>query len=197
MDDLRADLPGGTGVTMWTLGHAHHAWDHYLALLGSTGIELVVDIRSRPYSRYAEHFNRERLQTALESAGLRYLWLGKRLGQRPASDEFYDAEGYVLYGRLAAQKWFLKDIGRIEHEAGQQRVALTCLEEEPERCHRYWLLGKLLVERGADVRHIRRNGSIERQAEVGHRLGVTQESLFEPAPGVWRSPMPMRDAHGR
>jgi uncharacterized protein (DUF488 family) len=196
VDDLRADLPGGTGVTVWTVGHAHHPWDHYRKLLESAAIELVVDVRSRPYSRYAEHFNREQLQPALEHVALRYLWLGERLGQRPTDDKFYDAEGYVLYERLAAQKWFLKDIGRIEHEAGQQRVALTCLEEEPERCHRYWLLGKLLVQRGAEVCHIRRDGSVERQADIDHRLGLTQVSLFDATTPIWRSPLPMRDEHG-
>jgi uncharacterized protein (DUF488 family) len=194
--DLRADLPGGTGVTVWTVGHVHHSWDHYRELLESVGIKLVVDVRSRPYSRYAEQFNREQLEPALERIGLEYLWLGQRLGQRPRGEEFYDAEGYVLYERLAAQKWFLKDIGRIEYEASQQRVALTCLEEEPERCHRYWLLGKFLVERGAEVCHLRHDGLVERQGDIDHRLGLTQVSLFTQTPSVWRSPMPMRDAHG-
>jgi len=195
MSDYADDIPPGTEVTVLTVGHAHHSVEHYLRLLRLHGVDVVVDIRSRPYARHAEHFNREQLAPTLEAADVGYLWLGERLGQRPDGDEYYDEAGHVLYDRIASRKWFLKDIGRVEYEAERRRVALTCLEEEPERCHRYWLLGRVLAERGARVVHVRRDGSVEGQADVDHRLGITQGSLFD-EPRPWRSPQPMRDAHG-
>lgn len=169
--------------------------EHYLGLLDQHRISVVIDVRSRPYSRRAPHFNREELQSALEQHGLQYEYLGERLGGRPEGNEFYDDEGHTLYDPLVAQRWFLKDIGRIEHLAEGDPVALTCLEEQPERCHRYYLLGKVLSDRGAQVVHIRRDGRLHTQNDIGQMLGEGQDSFFaEPTP--WRSPEPMRDGHG-
>jgi uncharacterized protein (DUF488 family) len=198
MSDLRDDIARGTGVTVGTVGHAHHPFEHYVELLQQHDIALVVDVRSRPYIRHAPHYNREALDPALTERGFEYLYLGEHLGQRPEGDRFYDDEGHTLYGEVAKEPWFLKAIGRVEFEAERQRVVLTCLEEEPERCHRYHLLGKVLCDRGARVLHVRRDGTVESQQEVSQRRGEGQASLFGDAePQMWRSPDPMRGGHAR
>ena len=57
--------------------------------------------------------------------------------------------------------------------ARTSKVALTCIEEDPERCHRHLLLGKTLTDRGADVQHIRHAGYLESQTELDERMCVT------------------------
>ena len=52
-------------------------------LLRQHGIELVVDVRSTPYSRYVPQANRENLARTLESAGIAYRWMGEPLGGKP------------------------------------------------------------------------------------------------------------------
>lgn len=193
---LDAELPSGT-ETIWTLGHASLPIDAYLRLLRGCQIDLVVDVRSRPFARWAEHFNGEQLEPALRDADINYWWRGELLGQRPAGADFYDAEGHTVYARLLEQKWFMKAIGELEHAAKSQRIALTCIEENPADCHRYLLLGRLLVQRGHEVLHIRKSGRVSRQQDVAMLRGEGQGALFgEPEEEVWRSPKPMRLGHG-
>lgn len=194
--DLRSDFLRGTGVTVWTLGHSHHPIELFLSRLRENDIERVVDVRSRPYARRAAQYNRPELETTLHDAGIGYAWLGDKLGQRPEGERFYDAEGYTLYDELLKEPWFMKAIGLLEHEAEEHRLALVCLEEEPERCHRWALIGKLLADRGASVIHIRRDGRLQSQQEVDYVAGRAQESLFGRS-GVWRSPEPMWDMEAR
>jgi uncharacterized protein (DUF488 family) len=192
MDDMQAPYERGSGVTVWTLGHAHHPFDYYVQLLGKHNIERVVDVRSVPYAKHAPHFNRDDFEHALSKRDIGYLYLGAYLGQRPSEARFYDDDGHTLYEELVKERWFLKAIGQVEHEAAQQRLALTCIESKPEECHRYHLLGKVLAERGAAVVHIHRDGSLETQQDVGQRLNEGQGALFDDEePQVWRSPTRM------
>jgi uncharacterized protein (DUF488 family) len=182
-------------VTLWTLGHGHSELDDYLALLADNSIDTVVDIRSIPTIRFAPWFSRANFEPALISSGLEYVYLGDRLGGRPHGDQYYDAEGHTLYEPVSAEPWFGEGIEQLETLATSGRVALTCLEEEPERCHRHPLLGRVLQDRGATVLHIRRSGLIESQADVDQRMGSLQTSLL--AAPVWRSPLPMHGGHNK
>jgi uncharacterized protein (DUF488 family) len=168
----------------------------FLARLGENEIELVVDVRSRPYARHAPQFDRPELEHSLTADGISYQWLGDKLGQRPEGGHFYDPEGHTLYDELLKEQWFMKAIGLLEHEAETRRLAVICLEEEPERCHRWALIGKLLADRGASVRHIRADGRVQSQPEVDYLAGVAQQSLFGEE-RVWRSPEPMWDMRTR
>ena len=46
-------------ITLWTVGHSNHPLGAFLDLLAQHRIEVVADVRSSPYSRYASQFNRE------------------------------------------------------------------------------------------------------------------------------------------
>ena len=89
-----------------TIGHSNHAPDTFAALLRQHGVNVVVDVRSTPYSRYLPHFNKEHLAESLEEAGIRYSFLGKELGGQPAERAFYDDDGRVMYDKLAATAAF-------------------------------------------------------------------------------------------
>ena len=93
-------------MTIWTVGHSRHQLPALLAVLRGPGVELVADIRSRPFSRYNPQFNRERFGAALSEAGLGYLFLGAELGGRPPEPEFYDGDGHVRYVALASTERF-------------------------------------------------------------------------------------------
>ncbi len=148
-----------------TIGHSNHSMETFLKLLQQFQIQVVVDVRSQPYSRYVPHFRKEALQQFLEEAGVRYLFLGRELGGRPSGDEFYDGEGQVLYRQLAESALFQEGIARLEKGLENYRVALMCSEEDPAKCHRLWLLGRVLQERGVEVSHIRGDGTLQGQRE--------------------------------
>ena len=133
--------------------------------------------------------------TALARCAIGYIPFGRDLGGRPEGDEFYDEQGHVLYGRLAASPAFLDGLDRVLAQARTSRIALLCSEEDPSRCHRHLLIGRVLRERGVPVSHLRRDGRIETEAELAARetSDRPQDALFEgdTAKRPWRSPRPV------
>jgi len=168
--------------SFFTLGHSNHSIEDWLALLVRHGVDVVVDIRSSPYSKYAPHFDKELMQRSLEKAGIRYLYLGAELGGRPANQAYYDAAGHVLYGRLCGDAAFKAAIVRLESGMERYRVALLCGEEDPAHCHRRLLIGRVLTERGHTMLHIRGDGRLEPDeavaAQAGKPLIDAQPALF-------------------
>ena len=168
-----------TAGTIWTLGHSTHELPVLLDLLRGPGIEVVADIRTQPFSRWNPQFNRERLRAALADAGLRYVSLGAELGGRPPEAEFYDGAGHVRYGAVARTERFNSGLERLLDAAGENRVAILCSEENPARCHRRLLVGRVLVGRGVEVVHIRGDGSVVADRQLGpYPPDVNQDSLF-------------------
>lgn len=116
-------------LSLLTVGHSNHSFERFLELLEEQGVEVLVDVRSNPYSRFASQFNRDPLAEAVKRAGIKYVFLGRELGGRPDGDEFYDDDGHVLYGRVSRSPLFLAGIDRLERGLGQHRVAIMCSEE--------------------------------------------------------------------
>jgi uncharacterized protein (DUF488 family) len=151
---------------VFTIGHSNHSAERLAALLKRHGIEVLVDIRSRPYSRHAPQFNARGIEANLSGNEIRYLFLGRELGGRPEEETFYDAKGRVDYALVERSRPFLDGIKRVEREIQSNRVTLLCSEEDPARCHRRLLVGRALEERGFTLRHIRGDGSIQIEGET-------------------------------
>lgn len=177
---------------VYSVGHSNQSLDAFLALLKRHGVEGVADVRSAPYSRHAPHFNRPELERAVRAAGLAYVFLGRELGGRPEGDEFYDAEGHVLYGRVARAPFFQDGLRRLVEGARRRRVAMMCAEEDPAVCHRHRLVARVLTERGMPVRHLRGDGRIQTDAEVAGGPAEEQGLLFDEfREAAWRSLRPV------
>lgn len=184
---------------VYTIGHSNHPLEILLLLLESNEIQVLVDVRSQPYSRYTPHFDGPELKASLAQSGIQYLFLGREIGGRPEGSEFYDEQGYVLYGRVAASQLFQEGLSRLEREIDQHRVALVCGEEDPSGCHRRLLIGRVLAEQGVEMVHIRGDGSLQTEAELAEgesraSRGSAQLSLFDlplfdlpPKEKPWRS----------
>jgi uncharacterized protein (DUF488 family) len=172
---------------LYTVGHSNHALEDFVRLLQSHAVQVLVDVRSSPHSRYVPHFNRESLHAALREAGMRYLFLGKELGGRPEGDDFYDEDGFVLYSRVAESPLFLAGIDRLEAGIRRYRVAIMCSEEDPAVCHRHLLVGRVMAERGAEITHIRGDGSLQTDSDL-RPAGYEQPFLFDlPKEDTWKS----------
>jgi uncharacterized protein (DUF488 family) len=187
MDDKAAP----SGRRIFTIGHSNHDEETFVNLLRRHEIEVVADVRSQPYSKHSTQFNADQMQRLLAGAGIRYLFLGQELGGRPAEAELYDAEGRVLYDRVAASASFLEAMDWLEREAQQRRVALMCGEENPLECHRNLLVGRVLAQRGVEVRHIRGDGRLQTSGELERDADPSksrQQLLFpELKEQPWRS----------
>ncbi len=178
-------------TTVFTIGHSNQSFNEFVALLMKQNIECVVDVRSKPYSRF-RHFNREALTERLDGHGIDYLHMGDQLGGHPDSDEFY-VNGRVLYERVAKLRVFRRGIDRVADESEQRCVAVMCAEEDPTQCHRHTLLALALQERGLRVQHLRRDGSIQDATAMTDPPDL-QMPLLEPEGEdlTWHSPKRIR-----
>jgi len=186
-----------------TIGHSNHTVEHFLSLLKAQAVQVVVDTRSQPYSKYATQFDHEALKPVLQDVGIRYLYLGRELGGRPEGDEFYDGEGHVLYDRVAATSLFQEGLSRLERGIREYKVALLCAEENPAACHRRLLVGRVLVDRGIQVEHIRGDGRIQTEQEVAAEVDPNRDQLtlfqkveaepWKSIPSVLRKKRPNRE----
>jgi uncharacterized protein (DUF488 family) len=163
----------------WTVGHSNHEFEEFAELIRGEQIEFLVDVRSFPYSRFASHFNREELDTAISQLGVRYLFLGGALGGRPEREEHYDGEGHALYGPMSEEPDFVAAI--------DGRLALLCSCGNPRDCHRRLLVGKVLCDRGAELRHIVRDGCVQTERSVTLNAPNNPQSLFGHEEPPWRS----------
>lgn len=172
---------------LFTIGHSTHSLEAFVELLKHHAIDVLVDSRSSPYSRHVPHFNKEMLQATLKAAGIKYVYLGKELGGRPEGEEYYDAEGFALYYRVAESAFFQAGIARLEKGLRQYRVAIMCSEEDPHGCHRRLLVGRVMARRGVKIRHIRGDGTVQPDAVLQEGM-YEQGTLFEmPEDNTWKS----------
>jgi uncharacterized protein (DUF488 family) len=74
---------------------------------------------------------------------------------------------------------FAAGLERLLTGAGTYRVAILCSEENPEHCHRRLLVGRVLTDRAITVLHIRGDGSVISEEDLG-RLpeDAAQGALF-------------------
>lgn len=153
-------------TVLYTIGHSNHPADGFVELLRQHGIQLVVDVRSSPYSRYVPQANRETLARSLAAAGIGYRWLGDRLGGKP--------EGAVAaYDQLRASPAFEQGIRDLLALAHRSRTAIMCSEGDHRTCHRHKLITPTLVEQGVEVMHIQPDGTV-----VDERSQPRQLALF-------------------
>lgn len=174
---------------IWTVGHSTQTLDDFIWVLGRHGIDTIVDVRSAPYSRFAKQFNKLDLEAGLLRRNLAYRYEGQRMGGRPSDPTCYRAgvvpdhaerEDFlqlVDYEAVKQKEWFQEALDEVVVLSTSHRVALMCSEENPMDCHRHRLIASALIERGIEVRHIRRDGSAK-QASFPAEQPLLQPALF-------------------
>lgn len=171
-------------MRLFTIGHSNHAPEHFQRLLSQHGIEVLVDVRSSPRSRYVDWADRSKIAGVTEAVSVRYLFLGKELGGRPEPAAFYDEAGRVLYGKVSKSADFLAGIERLRQGVQRYQVAIMCSEENPTACHRRLLVAKVLLEGGWVITHIRGDGRCEVESKP---IALSEGSLFDDEESLWRS----------
>lgn len=120
-----------------SVGHSNQPIGAFLAILKKHQVELVVDVRSLPVSRFCPHFSKNALQDTLAKADIKYLYRGKNLGGRGVN---------VGWDEAIEELICLAEDGK--------RVVVMCSEKNYLKCHRYTAITPSLEERGVRVVHI-------------------------------------------
>lgn len=161
---------------LFSIGHSNASIEKFLALLKQHEIGLLADVRSQPYSRYNPHFGREALKQAVMAKDIKYVFLGDRIGGKPANADLILPNGKVDYEKLSATEVFQSGIDQLLELAESHKVSFMCAEADYKHCHRYWLITRTLVQRGINVQHILHTGEIVRSTATEFKSA--QPSLF-------------------
>lgn len=167
---------------LYTIGHSNHTIDYFIALLKRHKINMVVDVRSVPYSRYCPQFDKNVVSAVLQAANIQYMFLGRELGARPDDPACYEG-GCVDFKWIAGRKEFKDGLQRLLTGIGEYYIALMCTEKEPLECHRTILICRNLKEHKLCIKHILEDGRIEEHHDTERRLVKMlkiEPTLFEP-----------------
>ncbi len=153
-------------IDLYTIGHSSHTWEDFAPLLLDNEIELLVDVRSNPVSRFAPFANHRTLPDLLESVGIDYEFMGGPLGGKPADRAMYDPKGKPDYRRMRSLDDFQDAIEQLAGMASRRQTVILCSEEDPSQCHRRLLLGPSLEAAGCGLVHIRGDGSVQKNEQL-------------------------------
>ena len=147
------------GKTVYTIGHSHHEPDAFIALLKKHKIELLVDVRSQPYSSYIKQFSKKALMDALRKNGIEY-WHLPEMGGKPDDESLY-IDGKVSFELIKETDGYKTSLKSLKKMISLKTIVLMCGEEDPAKCHRSIMITSDLIKLGFDVKHIRGDGSLE------------------------------------
>jgi len=158
-------------TTIYTIGHSNLRFDELVDLLSKNKIEMLVDVRSTPYSQYNNQFDREQISHKLPQNGIEYKYGGDFLGGRPNDPKCYKNEivpdedhadylHLVDYPEVMKKEFFQRGINYLIKLAKERKLVVMCSEEDPSICHRHHLIGKYLVSQQIAVLHIRGDGKL-------------------------------------
>ncbi len=154
-------------AAIFSIGHGNRAINDFVSLLSKYEIEYLIDVRSKPYSRFNPDFSKSALEKSLVKHKIRYIYMGDLLGGFPDNKDCYTADGRVDYGKLKLQPNYHLGIDRLRNAWDQGlHVAIMCSELKPQHCHRSKLIGESLVEVAIPVLHIDESGEAKSHAQV-------------------------------
>lgn len=144
---------------VFSIGHSNLSYRSFAALLRKAGIEKVVDVRSKPFSKYVKHFNYDVLKRKLKQSGFDYLYLGNQLGSDNLRLRVLQ-DSRASYRARLAQTEFEDGIRQLLASIASKRVTVMCVEADPYRCHRHTVLVPELEQHGVAMKHILKTGLI-------------------------------------
>ena len=158
-------------TSLFSIGHGNKKVDVFLQELRSFNIDYLVDVRSKPYSKFNPHFNQNELQYFLKKHNIKYLFLGDLIGGLPDDKSCYDENGKVDYQLLKDKDFFKQGLNRLITAHNKNlKVAIMCSETNPQECHRSKLIGKELLKYGIDINHIIKKNNFKTQSELNREL---------------------------
>lgn len=160
-----------TDTTIYSIGHGNKKIENFIAELKSFKIQFLLDIRSKPYSKWNPQFNQAALDLELKNNGITYVFVGDTLGGLPEDRSCYDYDGKVVYDLIKEKDFFKQGLERLT-TANEKKInlAIMCSESKPEECHRSKLIGQELLNKEISLKHIVSDKRVKSQETVMNEL---------------------------
>lgn len=160
-----------TEATLFSIGHGNKDIANFIAELKSFNIQFLLDIRSKPFSKWNPQFNQSALELELKTHGIKYVFIGDSLGGLPDDRSCYDYDGKVVYDLIKEKDFFKEGIDRLKTANDKNlNVAIMCSETKPEECHRSKLIGQELLKDDISLKHIVSQTKFKTQQTVMNEL---------------------------
>lgn len=141
--------------TIYSIGHGNKKIEEFIEELKSFNILFLLDIRSKPYSKWSPQFNQNQLEIELNNNNIKYVFIGNMLGGLPNDRSCYDNNGKVVYDYIKQKLFFRQGLKRlITANQKQINIAIMCSESNPCECHRSKLIGQELLNQDISIKHI-------------------------------------------
>ena len=152
---------------IYTIGHSTRTTDELIALLRENGVDLLVDVRTVPRSRFNPQFDTDALPEPLADAGIGYRHIAALGGLRhrpkdapPTRNTLWRNDAFRNYSDYATSDTFRVGLAELHDLAREHRCAIMCAEAVWWRCHRR-IVADYLLAGDAPVAHIMGAGKIE------------------------------------
>lgn len=142
--------------------------EEFADALKSLGVEVLVDLRRRPRSKF-KGFNKTSLQAELGRRGIDYIWMGELLG------------GFVNYATYTKTREYELGLDLLSAIAMEKRTCIMCVEEDREACHRRFIVEELR-RRGFRIESLRPQLKVPRKAQPLSTTSTTNNTSGE---GRW------------
>src|SRR5665811_317713 len=136
----------------FTIGHSTRQIGEFVALLNTSQIGLVVDVRSIPRSRTNPQYNRETFPETLSSFQIAYEYIGELGGRRakardiaPSINGYWENQSFHNYADYAMGSSFHSGFAKLLELGRTRRCAVMCAEAVWWRCHRRIIADYLLA----------------------------------------------------
>lgn len=160
----------GKGI-LYTIGYSgFYDTADFIAALKKYNIDVLIDVRSMPFSRGFEQYNRNNVEPLLKEKGIYYRNYANEFGARQKERAFY-RDGRLDFAVFAASEQFQEGVRKIEKSVRQNyTVCFMCAEKEPIDCHRAILVSKAFYDIGYQIIHIMPGDKTKTQDDLNLEL---------------------------
>ena len=142
-------------MTIYTIGHSNHPLEKFIEILHRFEIQIVVDVRSNPYSKYHPQFNYSVFKKSISNAGFTYEYIGDKIGGIYSDPDVQFIDGGVDYSKIASFQKFINGIDHLIHLSERYpHIVIMCAEKDPYFCHRFALISHALSKKDVITHHI-------------------------------------------
>ncbi|WP_276132321.1 DUF488 family protein [Polluticoccus soli] len=150
---------------IYSIGYGNRNNAHFLSLLEQFNIQILIDIRTNPVSRFQPNYSKKRLEDYLSQNGVKYVFMGAELGGKPKDQSLY-LNGKLSYDLVDKSPDYKTGIQKLIQLSEDVNTCIMCCELKPRECHRASMVGRTLLQLGTDVIHIDERGDIIPQSKL-------------------------------
>ncbi|MDR1840824.1 MAG: DUF488 domain-containing protein [Holophagales bacterium] len=156
---------------LFTIGYSPFSVNGFIDTLLRYSINVVIDVRSLPYSSKYSCYNKENIDNTLKRNKIHYRNYSGEFGARQTDLQYFSDEKYLDFELFAESQQFKCGFDKLKKSIAQGYIiALMCAEKDPATCHRSIMVSRVFYNKGYGVCHILPDGQTEEQTDIETQL---------------------------